>query len=130
MGKSDITNIKDIELLVNSFYNIIRQDQLLGPIFNAVIKDGWDTHLEKMYTFWNTVLFSEPGYTGSPFPPHAKLPVEKYHFEHWVALFIQTVNDNFEGEKADEAIWRAERMAEMFNLKIEHIRKNGNLSII
>ncbi|POY36728.1 globin [Solitalea longa] len=130
VNKADISTFDDIQLLVNSFYNNIREDKLLGPIFNAVIKDKWDVHLEKMYKFWNTVLFSEPGYTGSPFPPHAKLPIEKSHFEHWIELFNKTVNEHFEGEKANEAIWRAERMAEMFNFKIEHMRTNGNLSII
>lgn len=127
--KNDISNFSDIQLMVDTFYDRIRNDSVLGPIFNGIIKDNWGVHLEKMYSFWNTILFSEPGYTGSPFPPHAKLPVQKEHFDHWLTLFTGTVNNLFEGEKANEAIWRAQRMAEMFNFKIEHIRKNGNLSI-
>ncbi|MND29866.1 Group 3 truncated hemoglobin ctb [compost metagenome] len=128
--KNDISNFSDIQLLVDTFYDKIKNDSLLGPIFNGIIKDKWDVHLKKMYSFWNTILFSEPGYTGSPFPPHAKLPVQKEHFDHWLILFSGTVNSLFEGEKANEALWRAQRMAEMFNFKIEHFRNNGNLSIL
>ncbi|UKJ06841.1 group III truncated hemoglobin [Solitalea lacus] len=124
--KTDIQNFSDIQLLVNNFYGRIQADELLGPIFNAVIQNNWPQHLEKMYTFWNTVLFSEPGYTGSPFPPHAKLPIDKLHFDHWLSIFKETVNENFAGVKADEAIWRGERMAEMFNFKLEHFKQSGN----
>lgn len=121
----DIANIKDITVLVNKFYDTVREDDLLGPIFNDVIENRWPEHLEKMYRFWQTVLLEEHTYYGSPFPPHAKLPVEKLHFERWIKLFITTVDNHFDGELAYEAKWRAQKMAEMFNYKIDYYRNSS-----
>ena len=123
--KKDIADIEDVKLLVNRFYDSVREDELLGPIFNDVIKDRWPEHLEKMYRFWQTVLLEEHTYYGSPFPPHAKLPVEKLHFERWIKLFITTVDNHFDGELAYEAKWRAQKMAEMFNYKIDYYRNSS-----
>ena len=97
--KKDIESIDDIKKLVNIFYDKIRLNDLLGPVFNHVIKDNWPEHLEKMVRFWQTILLYEHTYSGTPFPPHAKLPIEKIHFETWVALFQNTVDDLFVGEK-------------------------------
>lgn len=123
--KKQIAQLGDIKILVDSFYGKVREDVLLGPVFNTVIEDRWPQHLERMYTFWQTVLLEEHTYYGSPFPPHAKLPVDKLHFDTWLALFSETVHEHFEGEKAEEAIWRARKMAEMFQLKIAHFRREG-----
>jgi hemoglobin len=121
----DILTIEDIKKLVDTFYGKVRQDELLAPIFNEKIGDQWPKHLEKMYTFWQTVLLGEQTYYGSPFPKHAQLPVDKMHFQKWIELFNQTVDELFQGEKATEAKLRAGKMAEMFNSKIEYSRKHG-----
>lgn len=118
--KEDITNIEDIKKLVNTFYGKVRQDDLLADIFNSVIKEGWNEHLEKMYRFWQTILLNEHTYYGSPFSPHARLAVNAAHFDQWKALFFETVDEHFSGEKANEAKWRAEKMAEMFQMKINY----------
>lgn len=128
--QKDISNIEDIQLMVNSFYEKIRRDDLLGDIFNLIIQDNWDTHLEKMYRFWQTVLLGERTYYGSPFAPHAKMPIEQKHFERWKALFVDTVDEYFIGKKADEAKWRAEKMAEMFLMKIEYFNNSQTKPII
>ncbi|RZK49574.1 MAG: group III truncated hemoglobin [Pedobacter sp.] len=130
MEKHDIQTLDDIKLLVNTFYTRVQQNDLIGPIFNGVIKDNWPAHLEKMYGFWQTLLLDVQAYTGSPFPKHAKLPVEQEHFDTWMRLFTSTVNELFEGEKAKEAIWRAARMAEMFMYKIDHLRNNPQITPI
>ena len=128
--KEDILNIEDIKLLVNTFYDKVREDTLIGPIFNERIRDRWPEHLAKMYTFWQTVLLGEHTYYGTPFPPHAQLPVQHHHFQRWLSLFSQTVHELFTGEKAQEALWRADKMAEMFQYKIEHYRNNQANSLI
>ncbi len=128
--KNDICNINDIRLLVDSFYGRIRQDELLKDIFNDRINDRWPEHLEKMYRFWQTVLLEEHTYHGSPFVPHAKLPVEIDHFERWLTLFTQTVDELFTGEKATRAKWQGERMAEMFHAKIGYYRNNSITPIL
>lgn len=122
---NDIINLEDIKKLVDGFYGKVRNDEMLSPIFNERIGDSWPRHLEKMYSFWQTVLLGEHTYFGSPFPPHAKLPVAHAHFEKWMELFIQTVDALFTGEKANEAKIRAGKMAEMFEYKIDHYRNQG-----
>lgn len=122
--KKDITSIDDIRFLVDSFYGKIRKDELLAAIFNNKIEDRWPQHLEKMYRFWQTVLLSEQTYHGSPFAPHAKMPIVEKHFNRWKKLFFETVDENFVGEKAEEAKWRAEKMAEMFQIKIQYYQNN------
>lgn len=125
-AKKDIENIEDIKLLVNQFYGKIQTHPLLGPIFNGVIQDQWPKHLDKMYRFWQTVLLGEHRYFGSPFPPHAKLPVNQTHFDAWLSLWQQTLDEYFTGEKAAEAKWRAEKMAAMFVSKISYYQNNSN----
>ncbi len=118
----DIISFEDIKILVNTFYDKVRKDDLIGPVFNERIQNRWPQHLEKMYTFWQTVLLGEHTYFGSPFPPHANLPVTHNHFEKWMDLFTQTVDELFTGDKAKDAKWRAGKMAEMFESKIEYYK--------
>ena len=125
-----IEHLDDIQLLVNTFYGKVREDELLGDIFNKVIQDNWEMHLGKMYTFWQTVLLQEYTYKGRPFPPHMKLPVEQQHFDRWLALFHETVDSLFTGEKAEEAKWRASKMAEMFYSKITYFRSRSTHPLI
>ena len=120
--REDISDIEDIKLLVNTFYAKVRQDDLLADIFNVIIEYRWPAHLEKMYRFWQTVLLKEHTYNGSPFSPHAQLPVTATHFDRWKALFFETVDEQFSGEKAVEAKWRAKKMAEMFQMKIDYYK--------
>lgn len=127
LPKKDITELTDIKLLVDTFYNNVRDDSLLAEIFNSKIQDRWPEHLEKMYRFWQTVLLEEHTYHGSPFVPHAKLPVDEKHFNRWIKLFTETVEEHFEGPTASRAIWQGERMAAMFQSKIAYY-KNNNLT--
>lgn len=121
----DISTLEDIKILVDNFYQLIREDKLLGPIFNPILKDRWGPHLEKMYRFWQTVLLQEHTYYGSPFPPHAKLPVTQLHFDTWLKLWYGVIDQYFKGDKADEAKWRGDKMAEMFLYKIEYYQNNS-----
>ena len=120
--KPDITSEKDIIQMVDTFYSRVRKDDLLGKIFEDVIGDYWDVHLEKMYRFWRTLALKEYVYHGNPFGAHTPLPVEKKHFDRWLELFTSTVDEFFEGENANEVKKRAKFMAEMFETKISYIR--------
>jgi len=126
---SEILSLDHIKILVDQFYDKVRKDPLLAPIFIERIGNCWSQHLEKMYTFWQTVLLGQHTYYGSPFPPHATLPVDHHHFERWLMLFNQTIDENFSGEIAEEARWRAGKMAEMFQLKINYYRKHHSKPI-
>jgi hemoglobin len=131
MGETkDITTLEDIKTLVDAFYEKVRRDELLSPIFNERIQNRWPQHLEKMYSFWQTVLLNEQTYSGSPFPPHAQLPINHSHFEKWIELFISTIDELYKGDKSTEAKWRAGKMAEMFQNKIEYYRDKGSKQIL
>ncbi|MCZ2101234.1 MAG: group III truncated hemoglobin [Chitinophagales bacterium] len=119
----DIENIEDIQALVDLFYGKIREDDMLKDIFNNIIQDRWPQHLNKMYRFWQTVLLDDHTYYGSPFVPHAYLPVDAEHFERWIGLFNEAVDSLFEGRRAERAKWQGQRMAEMFLMKIRMIRE-------
>lgn len=118
----DIETLADIKILVDAFYTKVGNNPLIGPVFHGVLKQHWQPHMEKMYQFWQTVLLEEYTYNGRPFPPHAELPISKDHFDQWLALFNETLKEHFQGPKADEAYWRAEKMAIMFMSKIAYRR--------
>jgi hemoglobin len=122
--KHDIATLDDIKLLVDTFYTRVADDALLAPVFMERLGGHWTAHLEKMYTFWQTVLLEEYTYNGAPFPPHAQLPVDASHFDTWLSLFNATIDSLFTGAKADEAKWRAGKMAQLFQLKIAHFKNN------
>jgi hemoglobin len=126
----EILTLDDVKMLVDAFYTKVQKDELLKEVFNNVIEDRWPEHLEKMYTFWQTVLLGEHTYYGSPFVPHAKLPVDKKHYDRWLSLFYETLDELFEGEKAEEARWRATKMAQMFQLKIAHFQQTNTKPLI
>ena len=126
MATQDISNIEDIKLLVNTFYEKVQNDDLIGPVFNEKMIGRWPEHLEKMYRFWQTLLLEEHTYSGSPFPPHKHLPVNQSHFDRWMKIFTEIIDSLFIGKLAEEAKIRAANMAYMFNYKIEYFRNLGN----
>lgn len=127
--KTDIKGLSDIVLFVDSFYSKVQSDELIGPIFNNVIRD-WQPHLEKMYLFWNAALFGVPGFKGNPFAKHAPLPIEAKHFERWIKLFNETIDTHFEGEMARDAKKRAELMAAMFLSRLENMNGGSDKVIV
>ncbi len=127
----DIAGKEDIKIFVDKFYGKIREDEKLGPVFAGRIPDeNWPKHLERMYSFWNTILFFQREYTGNPFQKHFGLPVDTAHFEHWVVLFHQTIDENFEGKQADEAKRRADNMGKLFSHKLQYLKDNPNFKPI
>ena len=114
----DITTELDIKALVDGFYAKVNQDPLLGPVFNDIAKVNWEEHLPTMYSFWRTLLFRSMSYKGQPLPKHLVLPVEKKHFQRWISLFCQTVDELFEGPKAKEAKNYALSIADTFQTRM------------
>ncbi|MDR0793700.1 MAG: group III truncated hemoglobin [Chitinophagaceae bacterium] len=120
---NDIQNRKDIERLVNTFYNKVRANAVIGYIFDDVVKVNWDKHLPIMYSFWASLLLGEDSYTGNPMTKHILLskttPMTDVEFAEWQRLFHQTVNELFSGEKANEAKLRADNIARLMLYKIQ-----------
>ena len=80
-----------ISELVESFYNRIREDDLLGPIFAERIAD-WPVHLDRMKCFWRSILHNSGEYSGNPMAKHLAVPgLEERHFVHWLDLFYHTL---------------------------------------
>ena len=121
----DIENIEDIKTFVDAFYGKARIDPLLGPVFSSRFGDqDWLKHLDRMYSFWNTAIFSVPGYKGNPFGKHIGLRIGREHFERWTKLFKQVIDHDFQGPVADDVKDRADKMAIVFYSKLEYIEAN------
>jgi hemoglobin len=118
MMKSEIKTTKEIKELVDKFYEKVNDDNLLSPVFNSEAKVNWEEHLPKMYKFWGTQLIGAGNYTGRPFPPHAELHIGKEHFDRWLRLFLETINENFTGEVAEVAKLKANNIAAIFQYKL------------
>ena len=119
--QKDIVSLDDIKLLVNSFYDAAKQDDLLGPVFNEKVKD-WDRHLNIMYSFWETVILDQYSYKGTPFNQHKDLPINSDHFNRWVNLFSSIVDAHFAGPHADDAKKKAKQFGTVFWNKMEFLR--------
>ncbi|MCB1061707.1 MAG: group III truncated hemoglobin [Verrucomicrobiae bacterium] len=118
----DIRDREDLRLLVDSFYEKVRDDDLLGFIFNDVASIDWDEHLPKMVDFWETIIFGSGAYRGNPLRPHlevsARTPIGSVQFERWQTLFFATVDSLFVGERAEHIKNAAADMARVMLSRI------------
>lgn len=103
--------------LVDTFYQRIRADPGLGPIFEQRVAD-WDGHLATMRRFWSSVVLMTGVYHGEPMRRHAPLPVNGAHFDRWLALFRQTAADVCPPDAAALFIDRADRIARSLEMGI------------
>ena len=79
--------------LVDTFYARVRQDPLLGPVFETALGEDWDAHLAKLKDFWSAIALGSRRYNGRPMPAHLRLKdVSRAHFERWLGLFRETVD--------------------------------------
>tara|TARA_R110002051_G_scaffold20499_7_gene55858 strand:+ start:6462 stop:6968 length:507 start_codon:yes stop_codon:yes gene_type:complete len=106
-----------IARLVDAFYDRVREDALIGPVFADRIRD-WGPHLAQMKLFWSSVALMTGVYHGRPMPKHLPLPVDGRHFDRWLELFRATARDICPPAAADHFIERAERIAESLELGI------------
>lgn len=125
-----ISTKEDVSYLVDVFYQRVRKHDVLAPIFNNQIGNLWFLHLDTLSRFWETLLLGNRTYYGAPFPKHLNLPIKTEHFTMWLALFEQTVDDLFTGEKAEEAKHRARQLAKSFGNKWAHYEKTKNQNIV
>ena len=116
---ADATGIDEamIDRLVRRFYAQVRDDAVLGPIFEARILD-WEPHLQRMCAFWSSVALMTGRYHGQPMQVHLPLPVDARHFDRWLNLFEETAREVCPSAAADHFIERAQRIAESLELGI------------
>lgn len=120
--KKDITSRKDVELLVNKFYEKVKNDGQIGFIFTDIAKVNWEKHLPIMYDFFENMLFYTGSYTGNPMQLHKHVnrlfPLTEEHFKQWNRLFSGTVDEMFKGDTANLVKIRAVSIAAVMQLKI------------
>ena len=118
-GITERTGIDEpmIERLVHGFYAKVRADAVLGPIFEARIRD-WAPHLAQMCAFWSSVALMTGRYHGTPMAKHLPLPVDAGHFDRWLELFEQTARETCPPDAEAHFVERARRIAASLELGI------------
>ena len=103
--------------LVEGFYEKVRADPLLGPVFAERV-DDWAPHLARMKQFWSSVALATGVYNGRPMPRHMSLPVDAGHFDRWLALFEETALQLCTPLAARHFVTRARNIAESLELGV------------
>lgn len=102
---------QEIRDLVFAFYDRVRADELLGPVFESRLSDRWEPHLEKMCDFWSSILLGTGRFNGNPVQTHALVPgISPAHFDRWLELFQLTASETLRPELAMDVVGRAHRM--------------------
>ncbi len=125
--KSPITE-DSLKLLVDTFYARVRQDDLIGPVFNRAI-DDWPDHLDRLQAFWSSVMLTSGRYKGRPLPAHIKHgdAISPAGFERWLGLWRETTEELLDAESAAAMQEKAERIAESLMLGIQFHRGGGGM---
>ncbi len=120
-----------IRALVHGFYDKVREDDLIGPVFNRIIApDDWPEHLAKMCDFWSSIMLRTDRYAGRPLSHHLAIPeLGEAHFRRWLSLFRETVRSLFQPGVADFFMDRAVRIAHSFRLSIAFHRGEDVLDL-
>lgn len=121
-AKNDIRRVEDIKILVFTFYERVKNDDLLSTIINDQTIPNWSDHLALMCQFWQTILLNKEPYKGMPAKKHVDLPIGNQHFDRWITIFHQTLDDLYSGPVTEEAKFHAHKMAEVFRFKLELTR--------
>ncbi|WP_442907329.1 group III truncated hemoglobin [Hydrogenophaga sp. BPS33] len=109
---TELCSEDDVSNLVHAFYARVRQDEVLGPIFDAHV-DEWEHHLAKLVDFWSSILRRTGRFAGAPMPKHAVLPgLTAELFQRWLALFRETAAAQPNRAMGEQACAMAERIAQ------------------
>ena len=114
---------EDIGRLVPAFYERVRADPLLGPVFDGAI-DDWPLHLEKLKAFWSSVMLGTGRYKGQPMVAHVRHAphMTADNFSRWLELWRRTSEDVLSPEAAAAFQEKADRIAESLQLGIQFYR--------
>jgi hemoglobin len=121
---TDIKNINDIKILLDTFYAKVLKDEVIGYIFTDIAKLNVEKHMPILYAFWDSVIFGTANYKGNPMLTHIELNKKEAltdaHFDRWQMLYFETVDELFVGQKANLAKERVKAMRFLMQLKIEN----------
>ena len=113
-----ISAAHSVNKLVERFYELVRADELLAPVFNYRVGNNWPDHLAVMKRFWRTILLDTAEYTGEPMTKHRPLPLTAELFERWLHLFNQSADIHLTGTLRTEARQRAKNIAAVMQDKV------------
>lgn len=103
---------EQVSELVEAFYARVQDDKTLAPIFAGNIQKSWPEHLDRMKTFWRSVLLKTGEYKGQPVPIHRKIDgLTEDNFEQWLNLFSQTAYSTFHKDAAPLVLGAAKNIA-------------------
>jgi hemoglobin len=113
--RRDLDDRAQVHDLVVGFYRELVFDDVLAPVFEEVAEVDWAVHIPKLIDFWCRVLLDQPGYDGFLLGAHRKVhdrqPFEAQHFERWYALWVETIEERWEGPLAETAKRHAAKVA-------------------
>lgn len=113
-----------LAVLVDRFYDRVRADPALGPIFNAAVRD-WDEHKRTLVSFWSSVALGTQSYRGSPMSAHRAQPIRGEHFDRWLMLWRETVGELFEEAPAARMTEYAERIGRSLRMGLGLSERRG-----
>ena len=88
LARAQTPDLQTITQLVHSFYGDVRQDPLLGPVFDKALQGKWNHHLQRLVDFWSTVALGTRSFKGDVLGKHMALEgVTPAHFAAWVGLW-------------------------------------------
>ena len=129
--RHDIETRADCERLVRAFYGRALEDPIIGWLFTDVARLDLEEHVPQITSFWETILLGAQSYSGGAFRPHAELNMKarlrRGHFERWLALWRQTVDELFAGERAELAKAHATRVARAFHGRLRTMDAGASL---
>ena len=117
MSASTTITPSTIVQLVDTFYSRVREDPVLGPVFEEKLAGHWHEHMPRMYAFWTKVLLDTGEFQGNVFGKHMALGgIGREHFVRWLTLFRMTAIEVFGTEDCAEAVVVANRIASSLQL--------------
>jgi len=117
-----------VRALLDSFYNSVRRDAVLGPVFDPLIGEDWPAHISKITEFWLTALRLSRSYKGSGFmAAHLRHgSIREEHMQRWLELFAKAVEQEIAPEHRLAFLNVANAMAENLRISLER-RDDGVL---
>ena len=112
-------NETQLEALIPCFYARVREDALIGPVFDGAIAD-WDDHLEKLIAFWSSVMLTSGRYKGNPVAAHMKHlgEITPPMFDRWLSLWTEVTEEILPATAAAALQGKAARIAESLKLAL------------
>lgn len=122
--KKDIETREELEDFLWAFYKKAFADELIGLFFTEVVPLDLDTHVPVIANFWESVAFNKPSYRRNVMEVHQHIhhlsKIKKEHLDRWVKIFTETLDEHFEGSRAELMKQRARSIATLMDIKLNH----------